>query len=252
MTIMVDCWQQLKNAAVDDPVQQKLREVITGGWLENRAQAPECVRPYFDMCDKLTIQDELIYKGQQIVAPVAMRKELMEKTHVSHNGIEGCLRRARETLYRLRMTTELREYISNSDVCLSHRNDQGKEPMQSHKFIAHPWTNVATDLCEFESRVLLVVCDYYSNFMEVVYLGSITSQAIIKEMKDIFARFGVPDTLVTENGPQSFQFSPGPGCSRHHRRPILSPMERQRMQFRLLRICLQSARQLEHQSFKHS
>lgn len=74
--------------------------------------------------------------------------------------------------------------------------------MQSHKFIAHLWTKVPTDLCEFDSRVLLVVCDYYSNFMEVVYLGSITSQAIIKELKAIFARFGVPDTLVTENGPQ--------------------------------------------------
>ena len=182
MTLVVDHWQQLKNAAVDDPVKQD-----------------------------------------------------------------------RETLYRLRMTKELREYIYKSDVCLSHRNDQGKEPKQSHvKFIAHLWAKVAADLCEFDSRELLVVCDYYSNFMKVVYLGNITSQAIIKELKAIFARFGVPDTLVTENGPQSFQFSPGPGCSRHHRRLILSPMERQRMQFRLLRICLQSARQLEHQSFKHS
>jgi len=170
----------------------------------------------------------------------------------SHIGIQGCLHRARETLYWLHMTMEQREYISKSDVCLSHCNDQGKEPMQSHKFLAHLWAKVAPDLCEFDSRELLVVCDYYSNFMKVVYLGSITSQAIIKELKAIFARFGVPDTLVTENGPQSFQFSPGPGCSRHHRRPILSPMERQRMQFRLLRICLQSARQLEHQSFKHS
>ena len=200
----VDRWQQQKNAAADDPVQQKLREVIRGGWPENRAQAPECVRPYFDVRDELTIQDELIFKGQQIVAPVAMRKELMEKTHASHIGIEGCLRQARETPYWPRMTTELREYISKCDVCLSHRNDQRKE-----EFVARPWAKVAVDLCEFDSRVLLVVCDYFSNFMEVVRLSSITSRAIIKELKAIFARFGVPDTLVTDNGPQflSAEFS---------------------------------------------
>ena len=48
--------------------------------------------------DELTIQDELIFKGQQIVAPVVTRKELMEKMHASHIGIEGCLRWARETM----------------------------------------------------------------------------------------------------------------------------------------------------------
>lgn len=209
LPVTIDRWQQLKNTAADDPVQQKLREVTRGGWPENRAQAPECVRPYFDVRDELTIQDELIFKGQQIVVPLVMRKEPMEKTHASHIGIEGCLRRARETLYWPRMATELREYISKCDICLSHRNEQGKEPMQSHEFVARPWVKVAADLCEFDNRVLLVVCDYYSNFIEVARLSSITSRAIIKELKAIFARFGVPDTLVTDNGPQfsSAEFS---------------------------------------------
>ena len=92
--VTVDHWQLLRNAAADDPVQQRLRDFIRSGWPENRAQAPECVRPYFDVWHELTIQDKLIFKGQQIVIPVVMRKELMEKTHVTHIGIEGCLRRA--------------------------------------------------------------------------------------------------------------------------------------------------------------
>ena len=62
------------------------------------------MRPYFDECDELTIQNELVFKGQQIVVPAVLRKELMEKTHASHIGIEGCIRRARDTLYWSRMT----------------------------------------------------------------------------------------------------------------------------------------------------
>ena len=196
-----DRWQQLKNAAADDLVQQKLRDIIRSGWPENRAQAPECVRPYFDVRGELTFQDELVFKGQQIVVPVALRKELMEQTHATHIGIEGCIRRARDTLYWPRMTTEIKEYIFKCDICLTHRAGQGKEPIQQHEFIARPWAKVSADLCELDKGVLLVVSDYYSNFIEVARLNNVTSRAIIRELKAIFARFGVPDTLVTDNGP---------------------------------------------------
>ena len=126
----------------------------------------------------------------------------MEKTHASHIGIEGCTRRARDTLYWPRMTTEIKEYISKCDVCMTHRTSQGKEPILQHEFISRPWAKVAADLCEFDNRVLLVVSDYYSNYIEVARLNNLTSRAVIKELKAIFARFGVPDTLVTDNGAQ--------------------------------------------------
>ena len=200
LPVTEDRWQQLRNAAADDPVQQKLRDIIRIGWPENRALAPECVRPYFDVRDELTIQNELVFKGQQIVVPAVLRKELMEKTHASHIGIEGCIRQARDTLYWPRMTTEIKEYISKCDVCMTHRTGQGKEPMLQHEFVTRPWARVAADLCEFDNRVLLVVSDYYSNFIEVDRLSNLTSRAVIKELKAIFARYGVPDTLVTDNG----------------------------------------------------
>ena len=44
--------------------------------------------------------------------------------------------------------------------------------------------------------------DYYSNFIEVARVNTITSRAVIMELKAIFARFGIPDTLSTDNRPQ--------------------------------------------------
>ena len=83
-----DRWQELKNAAADDPVQQMLRAVIIQGWPENRADVPESVQPYFDVRDSLTIQDELVFKGQLLVVPTVMRKQMMEEIHATHIGIE--------------------------------------------------------------------------------------------------------------------------------------------------------------------
>jgi len=48
----------------------------------------------------------------------------------------------------------------------------------------------------------IVVCDYYGNYIEVENLHKTNTGAVTKAMKILFARYGVPDTLRTDNGPQ--------------------------------------------------
>ena len=87
---------------------------------------------------EVVVQGMIVFKGHQLVVPAALRKEMMAATHNSHIGIEACIRRARESLYWPRMTVELKEYIQHCDVCLAHRNEQGKEPLAQHDFAATP------------------------------------------------------------------------------------------------------------------
>ena len=47
-----------------------------------------------------------------------------------------------------------------------------------------------------------MVCDYFSGFVEVERLQTTTSNAISKAMKVLFARYGIPNILVADNGPQ--------------------------------------------------
>ena len=126
----------------------------------------------------------------------------MEATHVSHIGVEACIRRARDSLHWPRMTTELKEYIAKCDVCMAHRSEQSKEPIQQHDFAARPWSKLAADLCDLDGRTLLVISDYYSNYIEVAHITSITSRSIRSELKAVFVRFGIPEVLVTDNGAQ--------------------------------------------------
>lgn len=159
---------------MNDPVLQQLRAIIHRGWPQTRSEIPECLYPYFDQRDVLTVQNELIFKGQLLVVPTALRKELMAVVHSSHIGIEGCKRRACDTLYWPRMATELREYISKCDVCLTHRTGQAKEPLLQHERVARPWSKVGADLCELDNPTLLVISDYYSNYIEVARLNAAT------------------------------------------------------------------------------
>ena len=46
-----------------------------------------------------------------------------------------------------------------------------------------------------------MVVHYFSNFIEVDSLSLETSKSVIRSLMAIFSRFGVPDTLVTDDGP---------------------------------------------------
>ncbi len=47
-----------------------------------------------------------------------------------------------------------------------------------------------------------MVCDYYSNFIEVENVTRANTNGVAKALKGMFSRYGVPDVLVSDNGPQ--------------------------------------------------
>lgn len=49
---------------------------------------------------------------------------------------------------------------------------------------------------------ILVVVDAYSKWVELALMHSTTSEAIVKVLEGLLATHGLPDLLVTDNGPQ--------------------------------------------------
>lgn len=60
---------------------------------------------------------------------------------------------------------------------------------------------VGNDLFVFKSVSYLLVVEY-SRYVEVVRLEELKAACTINYMKSIFARHGIPDLLVSDNGPQ--------------------------------------------------
>ena len=59
------------------------------------------------------------------------------------------------------------------------------------------------DLFEKEGRNFLVVVDYYSKFIAVHGLKIDTStNAVIKVLEELFCTLGIPNIIVSDNGPQ--------------------------------------------------
>ena len=69
--------------------------------------------------------------------------------------------------------------------------------------VSRPWEKIACDLFEIDGADYLITVDYFSNFWEVDRLNTTTkSHAVISKLKAHMARYGIPDILVSDNGPQ--------------------------------------------------
>ncbi|CAB4029512.1 PREDICTED: uncharacterized protein K02A2.6-like, partial [Paramuricea clavata] len=87
-------------------------------------------------------------------------------------------------------------------VCAEFQVKQQNQPMQSHDVPDRPWSRVSTDLFTLGNKDYVVLVNSYSDFLEVGKLKGTTSSAIIEFLKEQFSRHGIPDVLVSDNGPQ--------------------------------------------------
>ena len=84
------------------------------------------------MRHELTLQNGLVLKDNRIVVPTSVRKDIIGTVHRSHQGIQGCIRRAKDALYWPLMNQQITDYVSQGSVCSvcnTYRPQQCKEPL---------------------------------------------------------------------------------------------------------------------------
>ncbi|XP_012940384.1 uncharacterized protein K02A2.6-like [Aplysia californica] len=142
-----------------------------------------------------------------------MRGEMLSRIHDGHLGRE----RAKSSIWWPGLSSDIREVVSRCDHCQRKCPAQPSEPLNPTALPERPFQKVGVDLCNYEGHDYLVLKDYFSWYLEVGYLPDTTSETVVYKLKNIFARFGIPELLVTDNGPQFVsdcfhKFVKGLGC----------------------------------------
>ena len=94
--------------------------------------------------------------------------------------------------------------VKSCEPCQLNRNDPEKHSSHSWQYPSNPWERIHIDFCApFRNHMYLIVVDAYSKWPEVIRMSSSTSTSgTIKVLLSLFARHGLPDKLVSDNGPQ--------------------------------------------------
>lgn len=94
--ISEDRLKTIHSATKEDRTLQILIKTICQGWPDIKTRTPSEIRPYFSFQDKLSYQDGIVFRGECVVIPDALRREITHHIHSSHLGEEGCLQSAHE------------------------------------------------------------------------------------------------------------------------------------------------------------
>ena len=74
-------------------------------------------------------------------------------------------------------------------------------PLSPWSWPSRPWTRLHLDFAgPLEGRYTFVLIDAHSKWVEASCTSSTSSAAVIGVLQGLFARFGLPETVVTDNG----------------------------------------------------
>ncbi|GAB1859781.1 hypothetical protein CAJAP_00860 [Camponotus japonicus] len=87
--------------------------------------------------------------------------------------------------------------------CGKHAHAPPKYREHHWEYPKGPWERIHIDYAgPVEGMMLLIIVDAFSKWLEVKVMSSTTSTATIGTLDELFATYGVPITVVSDNGTQ--------------------------------------------------
>ena len=136
-----------------------------------------------------------------VVIPNKFRKKVLQELHPSHIGIVRMKATAHSYLWWPGLDQEIEKLVKG---CQSVRNAPVVLPLHPWLWPTKLWKRIQIDLAgPLRGHSYLILVDAHSKWPEAINMKTnTTSAATIKELREIFARFGLPEQLVSNNGPQ--------------------------------------------------
>ena len=192
--------EEIKINQERDPICQEITRYCQEGWPEKgRIQGP--VKRYYPVSSEISIINDLLMRNGRIIIPLVLQKQVLSQLHTGHQGIQKCRDRAKQAVWWPGLSKELEDLVNKCPICCRHQV-KPTEPMISSPLPELPWQKVGMDLFEWKKATYLIIVDYYSRFIEVARLTRMTAEEVIRHCKSVFARHGIPERVITDNGPQ--------------------------------------------------
>ena len=159
----------------------------------------QIAQPYYSPRGHLSIHDRLITYDDRLIIPRCLRADVLQKIHEGHQGITKCRERV---CWWPKIGEEIVQIVQQCAYCQKYKPTTAKETMVPTVLPDRQWQMLGTDLLDFNGQQYMVVVDYYSRYIELFYLADTITHMVTAKLKCMFARFGIPDLLVSDNGPQ--------------------------------------------------
>ncbi|XP_014206388.1 uncharacterized protein LOC106637924 [Copidosoma floridanum] len=151
-----------------DVILRQVRQYLIQGWPKKVVGGLE---PYKHRHLELTSENGCIFWGHRVVVPAALRGEVLRELHSIHWGI-------------------------------IQYNDPPRATLHVWKWPDVRTQRIHVDFCgPIDGCMYIVIIDAYSKWVDVRELSYVTAATTIRVLKEYFAVWGLPEVVVSDNGP---------------------------------------------------
>ena len=184
-----------------DPVLNKVRKLILVGWPQYNNDVE--LQPYFQRKTELSVEQDCVMWGTRVVIPMSVRSTLLLDLHSEHMGVVRMKAMARQYLWWPKLNSDIEEMARMCTSCREQDPMPAKSTAASWDWPTGPWRRLHLDFAgAFLNHMFLIVIDAHSKWLEVFPMKIATSETTISVLRKLFAQFGLPEHIVTDNGTQ--------------------------------------------------
>lgn len=159
--------------------------------------------PYKNKSDELSVEAGCLLWGYRSIVPIKLRRQILLDLHKSHLGIVKTKALARSYIWWPKLDKDIEDLVKSCHSCQLHQASPPKSEFIPWQPADHVWSRVHVDYAgPIQGNYLLVIVDSFSKWLEVFKTNTITSKFTIIKLRETFCRYGLPDTIVTDNGTQ--------------------------------------------------
>ncbi|XP_052740894.1 uncharacterized protein K02A2.6-like [Bicyclus anynana] len=160
------------------------------------------VRPYYVRRHELYIDRGCIMWGYRVVIPQSLRSEILKQLHISHMGIVKTKSLARSYVWWPRIDNDIEVVCQKCETCAAEAPAPPRASPSPWPSSLEPWSRIHVDfLGPFKGKTFFVVIDASTKWLEIFEMSRTTAHAVIKILRETFARYGLPTQVTSDRGP---------------------------------------------------
>ena len=195
---------QVTEATRQDPVLSTVTQYVNQGWPRSILGQPE-LSSYFM---ELSIFEGCLLWGSHVILPQSCQEAVLTQLHEGHKGIVRTKSLAKMYVWWPGINNDIDHVVRQCVPCQKTCAGALQAPFHSWSWptlmeLADMtiWARLHLDYAgQVEGKMVIVMVDAHSKWIEAVPTATATSTAVIEVCRERFAQFGLPDTIVTDNG----------------------------------------------------
>ncbi|XP_062699441.1 uncharacterized protein K02A2.6-like [Aedes albopictus] len=192
-------YKEVAKETLNDEFLQTILKYLKQGWPQRLERRFVDVYSHYQELEEI---EGCVLFQDRVVIPESMKNKVLKMLHMNHSGISKIKQLARRTVYWFGLNKDVEDYVKACVICHQMTAISKKAPYSRWIPTTKPFSRIHADFFHFDRKVFLVVVDSFTKWIELEYMRYGTDcNKVLKVLLGIFARFGLPDVVVTDGGP---------------------------------------------------